>query len=147
VSEKKEGVLHVKITHLDALLRQAESALNRVSRRDYEAADEAMMALRHLLSNMEPGDRAELAALEKAIAEEWVALSRSRSRSLKTRRINLRFNVYMEWLTEIQNTLWTCGYWNPKKYEEIKPIAGDRKSGEDAYTPLPSRMKSEVKKG
>jgi len=126
MSEKKEAILHVKIQHLDSLLREAEAALNRVARRDYDAAEAAMMAMRHILANMEPTDRAALRDTEKRVTEEYMALAKSRSRSLKTRRVSLRFPVYFEWLKDIQDALWAGGYWSNEKYGFHDPSGGKK---------------------
>jgi len=127
MSEKtKEGTLHIKIGHLDALLRQAEEALSRVARRDYEQAAPAMLSMRYLLASMEPTDRAQLAEVEKYITEEWAALSRSRSLTLRNRRIDMRFDIYVGWLKEIQDALWRFGYWSNEKYGFHDPSGGKK---------------------
>lgn len=130
MSEKKatkEGTLHIKIGHLDMLLRDAEQSLNLLSQGDGTKAGHAMLTMRHILNSMEPKDRATLSDLERKVTEEYTALMKSRSMTLKTRRIQLRFDIYIEWLKKIQDALWEGGYWSNEKYG-FHDLSGGKKS-------------------
>jgi len=82
--------------------------------------EDAVNQMAGLISILEPTDIETIKDTFQHVNEETVALAKSRSMTLKTRRIQLRLPVYKEWFLLINKTLWDKGYLSNKKYFELQ---------------------------
>jgi len=108
----RTGSIHPNITSIIRLRDQIATALYTPP----ISPEDAVNQMGGLISILEPKDIETLKTTFQSINEETAALAKSRSRSLKTRRIQLRLLVYKDWFLEINKILWTESYLQNKKY-------------------------------
>ena len=111
----RTGSIHPNITSIIRLRDQIATALYTPPL----APEDAVNQMGGLISILEPKDIDTLKTTFQSINEETAALAKSRSRSLKTRRIQLRLPVYKDWFLEINKILWTEGYLKNDKYKSL----------------------------
>jgi len=111
----RTGGIHPNITSIIRIRDQIATALYQLP----IAPEDAVNQMAGLITILEPDDIEEIKDTFQYIKEEVTALAKSRSITLKNRRIQLRLPTYKEWFLEINGVLWDKGYLKNDKYKSL----------------------------